>query len=45
LAAARRGRATIHVAHDFGDIGRGANRYKAVQAALGLLVEAMSVGR
>jgi nicotinamide-nucleotide amidase len=45
VAAARRGRATIHVAHDFGDIGRGANRYKAVQAALRLLVEAMSVGR
>jgi nicotinamide-nucleotide amidase len=42
LAAARRGHATIHAAHDFGDVGRGANRYKAVQAALSLLMRAMA---
>jgi nicotinamide-nucleotide amidase len=45
LAAARRGRATMHVAHDFGDIGRGANRYKAVEAALDLLLEALRAER
>jgi nicotinamide-nucleotide amidase len=42
FAVARRGRATIHVAHDFGDIGRGANRYKAVEAAFRLLEKAMT---
>jgi nicotinamide-nucleotide amidase len=45
LAAARRGRTTMHVAHDFGDIGRGANRYNAVRAALELLTDAMRAGR
>ena len=40
LAAARRGFATLHVERNFGDIGRGACRYRGVEEALALLRQA-----
>jgi nicotinamide-nucleotide amidase len=40
LAAVRRGFATIHLRHDFGNIGRGAVRYQAVTQALALIERA-----
>jgi nicotinamide-nucleotide amidase len=42
FAAARRGFPTLHVARDFGDIGRGRCRYGAVKEALALLERAAS---
>ncbi len=42
FAAARRGFATQHVKRDFGDIGRGANRYAAVREAMHLLERAVA---
>ena len=41
LAAARRGRETIHVQHAFGNIGRGACRYRGVKEALDQLRRAI----
>jgi nicotinamide-nucleotide amidase len=40
FAAARRGRPTQHVQRDFGDIGRGPNRYGAVSEAMRLIERA-----
>ena len=37
IAAARKGRAVLHEAHQFGDIGRDEVRFKSVEAALNLL--------
>ncbi len=42
FAAARRGSALLHVRRDFGDIGRGEARYRAVETALTLLGEVIS---
>jgi nicotinamide-nucleotide amidase len=40
LAAARRGKATLHIQRQFGDIGRGLCRYRGVEEALALLKQA-----
>jgi nicotinamide-nucleotide amidase len=40
FAAARRGRSTQHIKRDFGDIGRGPNRYAAVREAMCLIERA-----